>query len=144
MAIGAASITRHGRRVRFYSAVGLVTALEQEKAQGKARRIAASLLRMDMVMFDELGSLPFSQAGGPLMFHLLSKLYERISVMITTKLNFGESSSVFRCSHSTSSCLSVQVRHRQRLGAEEASGRCRQGDAGAQQPAHDRTGRDRM
>jgi hypothetical protein len=73
--------------VRFYSTVDLVNALEQEKAQGKAGRIATSLLRMDLVILDELGYLPFSQAGGALLFHLLSKLYEHTSVMITTNLD---------------------------------------------------------
>ena len=51
-AIGVAAITRHGKRVRFYSTVDLVNALEQEKAQGKAGRIATSLLRMDLVILD--------------------------------------------------------------------------------------------
>ncbi len=83
-AIGVAGIAQHGRRVRCYSTVDLVNALEQEKAQGKARRIAASLLRLDLLILDELGYLPFSQAGGALLFHLLSKLYEHTSVMITT------------------------------------------------------------
>ena len=46
----------------------------RKKAQGKAGRIAASLQRMDLVILDELGYLPFSQAGGALLFHLLSKL----------------------------------------------------------------------
>ena len=82
--IGVSGITRHGKRVRFYSTVDLVNALEQEKAQGKAGRIAASLLRLDLVILDELGYLPFSQAGGALLFHLLSKLYEHTSVMITS------------------------------------------------------------
>ena len=76
-AIGVAGVTRHGKRVRFYSTVDLVNALEQEKAQGKAGRIATSLLRLDLVILDELGYLPFSQAGGALLFHLLSRLYER-------------------------------------------------------------------
>jgi DNA replication protein DnaC len=75
-ALGVSGITRHSKRVRFYSTVDLVNALEQEKAQGKAGRIALSLLRMDAVILDELGYLPFSQAGGALLFHLLSKLYE--------------------------------------------------------------------
>lgn len=62
-AIGVAGITQHGKRVRFYSTVDLVNALGHEKAQGKAERIASSLLRMDLVILDELGYLPFSQAG---------------------------------------------------------------------------------
>ena len=63
-AIGVAGLTRHGKRVRFHSTVDLVNALEQEKAQGKAGRIAASMLRLDAVVLDEMGYLPFSQAGG--------------------------------------------------------------------------------
>jgi DNA replication protein DnaC len=73
-AIGVAGIAQHGRRVRFYSTVDLVNALEREKTEGKAGRLAASLLRLDLLILDELGYLPFSQAGGALLFHLLSKL----------------------------------------------------------------------
>ena len=88
-------IASRGKRVRFYSTVDLVNLLEQEKAQGKAGRIALSLMRMDVVILDELGYLPFSQAGGALLFHLLSKLYENTSVVITTHLSFSEWSTVF-------------------------------------------------
>ena len=82
IALGVAGVTRQSRRVRFYSTVDLVNALEQEKAQGKAGRIAATLLNVDLVVLDELGYLPFSQAGGALLFHLLSKLYEHTSVCL--------------------------------------------------------------
>lgn len=64
--------------------------MEQEKVQGKAGRIANGLLRMDMVILDELGYLRLSQAGGALLFHLLSKLYEHTSVVITTNLDFAD------------------------------------------------------
>jgi DNA replication protein DnaC len=96
---------RQGKRVRFFTAAGLVTHLEEAQQQHRLDRFLGQLDRADLLICDELGYPSFSRAGAELLFQVFAERYERRSLLITSNLSFGEWGQVFQGERMTAALL---------------------------------------
>jgi DNA replication protein DnaC len=99
------ALCRLGKRVKFVTAAGLVTQLEEAQQQHRLDRLLTQLDRLDLLIVDELGYLSFSRAGAELLFQVFADRYERRSLLITSNLPFGEWGQVFQGERMTAALL---------------------------------------
>jgi DNA replication protein DnaC len=133
LALGlAAAACREGRRVRFWTAAGLVNELIQAQDEHRLHRFIASALKLDLVILDELGFIPFSQNGAQALFTFCSELYERLALIITTNLKFADWVQVFGDERLTAALLDRLTHHAHIIELLGESYRFRQRTQGAQ------------
>jgi len=108
-----------GKRVRFWSVTALVTHMLELREQRDLKRFLSQMEKHDLVILDELGYVPFSKAGAELLFEVVSKSYERLSLIVTTNLPFEQWTEVMGSERLTGAMLD-RLTHRVHI--IEASG----------------------
>ena len=103
---------RQSRRVRFYNAAGLVNDLIKAQQEYQLSRVMAQFGKLELLVLDELGFIPFTQTGAQLLFQVCSALYERVAVIITTNLRFAEWSTIMGGDERMSAALLDRLTHK--------------------------------
>ena len=86
---------RQGRKVRFWTVAGLVNELLLAQDEHRFNKLIAATLKLDLVVLDELGFIPFSSTGAQRLSTFCSELYERVRLIVTTNLKFADWVQVF-------------------------------------------------
>jgi DNA replication protein DnaC len=107
----AAAACRQGYRVRFWTAAGLVNELLQAQDEHRMPRLITAALKLDLVVLDELGFIPFTPVGAQALFTFCSALYERMALIITTNLRFADWIQVFGNERLTAALLDRLTHH---------------------------------
>ena len=94
-----------GRKVRFHTVTGLVTELMECREEKRLQRLQKQIQRLNLLVLDELGYVPFSKAGAQLLFEVVGRAYEQQSLMVTTNLPFEQWTEVFGSERLTGALL---------------------------------------
>ena len=120
------SACAQGRKVRFHTATDLVTQLVECREERRLQRLQKQLQRLDLLVIDELGYVPFSKAGAELLFDVISQAYEHHSLMVSTNLAFEEWTEIFGSERLTGALLDRLTHRCHILEANGESYRLRQ------------------